>query len=503
MDTGSFEFSLSVDSSGRLGEAANPVSAPSSAPKSADKPPSSQRLQGLDAGDDSDVRLDFDPGATSPDDEMIVGKPDSDIRIDPVSEVRGGRSGGLAPPPGGDLMETEQIDLDAELRHAEEVSLAKKPRATPVPPKTKATPPPGGPASDASKAKTQLPSPPTPTMLPTTSPFELSEEDIDVGPLMPSSGDSGPQTKPRGPSGLAGGSEFELTLAPDDDGPRTNPLKLGDDEDVDLGGALPPSESPSRAEMSGINLQVPADSGISLEKGAKDSSDDVSFDLTVDEEGASGPKTLRGKLTDSDSEFELTLDEGSSTSLPKAKASGLGSGEQKDIFETDFDIAGGSAEEESGSQAVALDEADTDLESSDFDLAIEDADSGSQVVPLDEETSTMDAPAPKKSKVSKADDLSGVDSYADEELLASEDRPAEQQVEEESAPMSVPAAQAEWGMYPLIMMVPCVLIMIMAMLMSYELVHTMGGYHATSKPTGLLVEAFAGMFTDKEPTAKQ
>src|SRR5262249_54302927 len=166
-----------------------------------------------------------------------------------------------------------------------------------------------------------------------------------------------------------------------------------------------------------------------------------------------------------------TLDEGSSTSLPKAKSSGLGSGEQKDIFETDFDIAGGSAEEESGSQAVALDEADTDLESSDFDLAIEDADSGSQVVPLDEETSTMDERAPKKSKVSKADDLSGVDSYADEELLASEDRPAEQQVEEEPAPMSVPAAQAEWGMYPLIMMVPCVLIMIMAMLMSYELVH--------------------------------
>lgn len=510
MDTGSFEFSLSVDSSGRLGDPAKPASAgPGSGPKTGDKPPSSQRLQGLDAGDDSDVRLDFDPGATSPDDDLInVGKPDSDIRIDPVSEVRGGRSGGLAPPPGGDLMETEQIDLDAELRRADEASLAKHPpRATPAPPRTKATPVPPGPSSLA-KGKTQAPAPPTPTMLPTTSPFELSEEDIDVGSLSGGSSDvKGPLTKPGGGSGRGmhgGGSEFELTLAPEDEGgPRTNPLKLGDDEDVDLGGPLPPSESPSRAEMSGINLQVPADSGISLEKkkktaGGGGGDDAVDFELTIDEDGASGPKTLRGKLTDSDSEFELTLDEGSSTSLPKVgRSSGLdSSGEQKDIFETDFDLQAAGMEE-SGSQAVPLDEADTDLESSDFDLAIEDADSGSQVVPLDEDTSSLDAGAPRpKSKVSKADDLSGVDSYADEDLLATEDRPAEEQLDEEPAPITVPAAQAEWGIYPLIMMVPCVLIMIMAMLMSYELVHSMWGYHASSKPTGLLVDSFAKMFTD-------
>ena len=64
--------------------------------------------------------------------------------------------------------------------------------------------------------------------------------------------------------------------------------------------------------------------------------------------------------------------------------------EQKDIFETDFDVP---SLEESGSQAVALDESDTDLESSDFDLALEEGepdgesmdDSGSQVVVLGEE----------------------------------------------------------------------------------------------------------------------
>ena len=94
---------------------------------------------------------------------------------------------------------------------------------------------------------------------------------------------------------------------------------------------------------------------------------------------------------DSSSEFELTLDDsGGLAPLEEeaAPASGSGSGE-KDIFETDFDVP--ALEDESGSQAVALDESDTDLESSDFDLALGDEDagsedeSGSQVVVLEDE----------------------------------------------------------------------------------------------------------------------
>ena len=43
-------------------------------------------------------------------------------------------------------------------------------------------------------------------------------------------------------------------------------------------------------------------------------------------------------------------------------------------------------DEESGSEAVALEEADTDLESSDFDLSLDGGEeSGSQVVPLEDE----------------------------------------------------------------------------------------------------------------------
>jgi serine/threonine protein kinase len=51
--------------------------------------------------------------------------------------------------------------------------------------------------------------------------------------------------------------------------------------------------------------------------------------------------------------------------------------EEKDIFETDFDVP--ALEDESGSQDVALDESDTDLDSSDFDIALSDADMTVQI----------------------------------------------------------------------------------------------------------------------------
>src|SRR5207248_2533781 len=84
---------------------------------------------------------------------------------------------------------------------------------------------------------------------------------------------------------------------------------------------------------------------------------------------------------DSDSEFELTLDDSGGLVPLEAEQKAKGEG---DIFETDFEVP--ALDEESGSEAVALDESDTDLESSDFDLALEEGDaagdeeSGSQVV---------------------------------------------------------------------------------------------------------------------------
>src|SRR5260370_622542 len=92
---------------------------------------------------------------------------------------------------------------------------------------------------------------------------------------------------------------------------------------------------------------------------------------------------------DSDKEFTLTLDE-SRDLLPVEEGAAAKSGEgEADIFETDFEVP--ALDEDSGSQAVALDDSDTDVESSDFDLALGEEDiaseeeSGRQVVALEEE----------------------------------------------------------------------------------------------------------------------
>src|SRR5207253_7846866 len=114
----------------------------------------------------------------------------------------------------------------------------------------------------------------------------------------------------------------------------------------------------------------------------------------------SGGKAAPPVTSDSDSEFELTLDDssGGGSSLEHAALEGE---DKNDIFETDFEIPPMS--DESGSEAVAV-ESDTDLEGQ-SDLALEEGDavaeeeSGSQVVLLEDEPS---APAVKGRKGKKA-----------------------------------------------------------------------------------------------------
>src|SRR5262249_32760187 len=97
-----------------------------------------------------------------------------------------------------------------------------------------------------------------------------------------------------------------------------------------------------------------------------DSSD---FELTLDtEEKAARPDATRP--ADSDSECELTLDDSGGLAPLEADASPQvkTDSDEKDIFETDFEVP--ALEEDSGSEAVAMEDADTGLESSDFDLEI-------------------------------------------------------------------------------------------------------------------------------------
>ncbi|MGE3806726.1 MAG: helix-turn-helix domain-containing protein, partial [Gemmataceae bacterium] len=254
-----------------------------------------------------------------------------------------------------------------------------------------------------------------------SSPFELSEDDLDEAPPPPT-------------------SSFESSSF--------------DDDEVELGDLTPGSDFSSGA--SGINLHSPADTGVGLEKSGPISGvggDEIEFELSLDADATPAPS--HGE-SDS-SEFELTLDdddfssEGSTTSEL--------AGEEKDIFETDDNIPA-LDEEDSGSEAVALEEVDTDLESSDFDFSGEEA-SQSEVVALDEEEPV--------SSVSSEDEMSmEVDDVEDEE----EEEPATAAVGA-GAPALPPAS---WGALPVIFLAPSVIVLFLLGQMTFEMLHGKWGY---------------------------
>jgi hypothetical protein len=311
-----------------------------------------------------------------------------------------------------------------------------------------------------------------------------------------------------------------------------------DDDVVDLG------ELSGGAGSSGINLQDPADSGISLEQGS--GSDELDFELTLDagstpkpSAGGKGAKSSKSdkdssdefelsiqdddspteagsssefelsldaesspdlEKVDSDSEFELTLDEEGSLAPVEEDA------DEKDIFETDFEVP--ALDDESGSEAVVLEEdSDTDLEeNSDFELALNegdveaDEDSGSQVVALEDEEDADDAAAtiarPRKLKPRRpaitADDDEGLELEVD---LDAEDEEAELE-EEPVGALAAPAPPPEWGAMPGVVMIFSVLFLFVVGLMGFELVQGMLSYQKTGKFSGLVTNSIAGLIED-------
>lgn len=339
-------------------------------------------------------------------------------------------------------------------------------------------------------------------------------------------------------------SEFELSLDADSDDFELS-LMPDSDEEVSLGGE--PPAAGNKSGQSGINLNRPADSGVSLEgksgrnlagqsgknlsgKSGKhaavpppDSDEEIDFELSIESPGSgmSSKKINVGnsgkKLSqqDSDSEFELSLEEPSDLSLDLDDDSGAGKG---DIFEaTDFEIP--ALEDDSASEAISLDDADTDLESSEFDLAIDDSgealdDSASEVVAIDEEEVQTKKKKLKKKAVA-SDDEEGVD-FDDMELeegssasqaLAGVNPEADEDAEEyevsesaEDGSVRPAAAQAPWGALPAIMMLPTMLVLFVGGLMAYELLHGMWGYQQANRPTTPLLSALAEMVVGKPAT---
>jgi hypothetical protein len=423
------------------------------------QPDSGVRILPLEVQSDSDVKI---VPETADDSNIVIGGQkkksgsDSDIRL--VHDQAGSSSGsGLRKEKASVEHVTEEIDLDAEeaeLRKTESsrnLGKAVKPRKTD---------------------------------LPKESPFELSD------PKMPKGKKTEAKKKETDSS-----SDFELTPAGAAD---QSPLEMesdeiplrADDEEVHLG------ELTAKQGDSGINLKDPADSGISLEQGGDEESlefdvsqeavstpkpgpvasgkdSDSEFELSMDAEATS--ESHKAAKPDSDSEFELTLDD-SGDLLPTDEGGSAAKAEgEEDIFETDFEVP--ALDEDSGSEAVALDESDTDLESSDFDLALDEQDaasdeeSGSQVVALEDEenadagASTVARPRrkPAKKPVPVEDEIE-------------EEAPEEEEEETVSPRAAVAAAPANWGVLPALVMIPCVAVMFFVTVMGYEMVRGMWGY---------------------------
>jgi hypothetical protein len=308
------------------------------------------------------------------------------------------------------------------------------------------------------------------------------------------------------------------------------------DEDVNLG------ELTGAGGGSGINLKDPADSGISLEKGAggaddlefelsldsgvagqsgvkegpssssnefelsidegsgssSDSDSESEFELSLDVPEGSSVKVEESAEGDSDSEFELTLDEAGGLAAVEESESAEGEEENKDIFETDFEVP--ALEEGSASEAVALEESESDS-SSDFDLDLNDeatsdteSASGSQVVALDEggeaDEGAETVAKPRRKAAAVAEGEAGLDEDLEGDL---EEEPEEEE-EAEAGTVYVTAPPAEWGIAPAIGLSLSAIVLFVASLVTFELVHGLWGYQQGGAVTGPVSHSLAKMF---------
>jgi excisionase family DNA binding protein len=367
--------------------------------------------------------------------------------------------------------------------------------------------------------------------LPTSSPFELSQNDLDSPPSEDSS------------------SDFELSLPPvSSEGNEDVPI-LEDEVNLDEEG-----------RGSGINLGTPSDRGISLEQGGSDEmdfqlradeqeeeagdSDDSSsdFELSLPDEGLENSEDSSSEFElsldadddlalgseDSSSEFELSLDAGESTgeesssefeltldedSSSDFELEGLGDEgsdsefeltlddegglevedlqeEDQDIFETDINIP--SLDDESGSEAVALEDIDEDAQTSDFDLDVAEGLEDDLVVDVDEEAeagaATVQRPRrPRRQAAVEEEDLEDLDV----------DVAVEEEEEEEPLVSAGPPAPQPWGPIPAVFLFPAVLILFFVGIMSYEMVSGMWGYKRSTPVSRWVVDGLARTVVDE------
>jgi excisionase family DNA binding protein len=210
---------------------------------------------------------------------------------------------------------------------------------------------------------------------------------------------------------------------------------------------------------SGINVDKPSDRGLPLEESSSEE-EALTFELSD-----VGTGEAAGGV-DTSSEFELSLDDDS----------GLAPLEQEgaEPVRTDMVLP---EKDEGSSEELPLQAAESSgeiaLDTSDFELAVEEGESGSEVVVLDEEVAEE---AEAAEEVVSAEEVAEevVEEVAVEE--AAEPAPRGQVV-----PVAVEAPPAEWGWWSLVHL-PTAFILLLTGFLLYEMLRSIWGY---SQPTAV------------------
>ena len=428
-DGSDLDFQLEVDDKGQPASPKSPSPKKRPSQLAPGKPDSGVRIVPLDQASDSDVKIVQDD---RPDADVLLGggktksPSDSDVRLETV-----------APPPGRghDPFVTEEIELDLEALKEEEAK-AKRRKPTKSTPELPTISPFELSEDDADAKPARSKKKPGKNDDEDSSDFELKpigpgdESPIDLGsdelpiPLAKDDDDdailgdisapgkhkSGINLRDPRDSGISleegGDSSEEIEFLPT--GGATATPKPGPSTPK----PTPGHDSSGEFELSMDDSPVGEDDGqtssefeLSLDPGTGEEDSSSEFELSLDA-GATTESPSAVSLEeggeDSDSEFELSLDASGELESEEASLSE----DDKDIFETDFEVP--ALDDESGSEAVALDESDTDLEDSDFELDLSDEDlaaeedSGSQVVALeDEEGGEVDSGSDEEMPVSR------------------------------------------------------------------------------------------------------
>jgi hypothetical protein len=306
---------------------------------------------------------------------------------------------------------------------------------------------------------------------------------VNLGELTGAGGGSGINLKDPADSGISleqGGSdeiEFELSL---DSGKTPAPVEPH----------TPPGKKKESTSSNEFELSLDEGSGSD-----SDSDSESEFELSLDVPEGSSVK-VESPESDSDSEFELSLDDASGVKAPEESESD--EEENKDIFETDFEVP--ALEEGSGSEAVALEESGSES-SSDFDLDINEegtteGETGSQVVALDdggdadEGAETVAKPRRKKA-AALAEDETDESGVLEEDL---EGDLGEEEPEVEPQTVYLPTPAAEWGVVPALVLIPSVIVLFLCAIMTFELVQGLWSFHKGTAVTGPVTHAIAGRF---------